>query len=201
MGVRAREQPLLAHTCAAGALASNVSTMVLLAVVVAAVYPQGLAKVAPALAAGGLAAALTAFRGLRAPQQPASLPPDAGRAFRLGPTMGFALLLTAFTAVVSLAHDWFGSAAVTWGAALAGFADVQGAWAAVYALVSGGRIPGDDVSLPLLLAFTANSVSKFAAAAVAGGARFALQVLPGVATILVTVWGVWLLAMNFGIGA
>jgi len=40
----------------------------------------------------------------------------------------------------------------------------------------------------VLLAFSANTVSKFIAAWAAGGPRFALRVLPGLVMLLVAVW-------------
>ena len=177
MGARARAEPALALSCVSGALFSNVATIVQLAVLALAVQPALLAPLWPVLLAGGVAAAA------EAQAQPAS-----DRMFSLRQAVMVAALLTGVTAGVSLVQNTLGAGAATIATALAGFADVHAASASVFGLAARGRMPAEQMLLAVLLAFSANTFSKFIAAWVAGGPRFALRVLPGLLVLLAAVW-------------
>jgi len=191
MAARARSDPRLVAACVAGALVSNVATMVQLLLVTAAVYPPAVRVVAPSLAAGAAAAALIALASLRGARGgPAHQPP--GRAFSVSAALVLALVLTAVTAAASFAAARYGRSAVAVTAALAGFADVHAAAASVLSVAGGGAIAANDILLPILLAFTTNTVSKLIAAS-AGGRGYQLRVSAGLATLAVSVWTPWLL--------
>jgi uncharacterized membrane protein (DUF4010 family) len=193
MGAQARAAPDLARACAGGALFSNVATVAQLALVTATVSAPTLASLWPVLLATGLAAAagalVTAFRASAG--DPKSPPPS--RMFDLQRSAAFVALLGGLTAALAWTADRFGASAALAGATLAGFVDVHASVASVSAMVERASLSPAQAGLPILCAFTANTASKLAAAWFSGGGGFALRVLPGLAGLLVALWGSWLL--------
>lgn len=188
MGARARAEPALASSCASGALFSNVATIAQLAVLAVAVQPALMATLWPVLLAGGVAAAAGAAAGLRRRGTGPEARPGSDRMFSLRQAVMVAALLTGVTAGVALVQSTLGAGAATIATTLAGFADVHAASASVFGLTARGRLPAEQMLLAVLLAFSANTFSKFIAAWVAGGPRFALRVLPGLVVLLAAVW-------------
>ena len=195
MGARARTSPGLMRACVGGALFSNVATLAQLGVVAAAASPAVLGRLWPMLLAGVAVAMLVAsayaFRAGAGPSREA--PPALDRLFDLTGSLVFAAVLTGVTALASLAGARFGESAAMAGAALAGFVDVHASLASVCTMVEAGRMKAETSVLPVLLGFSANTLSKLLAAGVSGGPRFALRVAPGLLGLLAAVWGSWLL--------
>ena len=194
MGTQARGAPALARACAGGALFSNVATVAQLALVATTVSPATLAQLWPVLLATAAAAAVGALvtAARVAAADPQARPPT--RMFDLPRSVGFVALLGGLTAALAWTADRFGASAALTGATIAGFVDVHAAVASVCAMVERGSMSATQASLPILWAFTANTVSKLAAAWFAGGGGFALRVLPGLAGLLAVLWGSWLLS-------
>lgn len=190
LGARSRAAPALRPACVAGALFSTVATIVLLGIVVIAVCPAALRTLAPSLTAAlGVVLVAAAFSLWR---QRDTLPPapshSQGRAFNLLYAVGFAVTLTAFTATVSLASQYFGNTAASAAAALAGAFDVHAAAASTLSLAMSGKIPMAAVRLPVLAALSANTVSKLVAAFAVGGRTYGSQVGLG---LILTLLGAW----------
>jgi uncharacterized membrane protein (DUF4010 family) len=194
MGGRARAEPALLPACVAGALCSNVATLIQLGVVAGAVYPPAFAVIVPSLAAGTVAAGAVALLSLRTPNGAARGQQPAGRAFSVGQALLFAVLLSSVTAAVSFAAARFGRGAADVGAALAGFVDVHAAAASIFALAAGGTLAPADVLRPLLLGFTTNTASKLVAASAAGGRRYGLRVAAGLLVLAAAMWSPWVAA-------
>ena len=106
----------------------------------------------------------------------------------------FAAVLSGVTALAAWFGDRFGPSAAVIGTALAGFIDVHASMASVCAIVQSGRLDAAQAVMPVLLGFSANTMSKAIAAFVSGGAAFALRVLPGLLLLLAVVWSVALLS-------
>jgi uncharacterized membrane protein (DUF4010 family) len=183
------------RACVGGALFSNVATLLQLGIVAAAASPAVLGELWPMLLAGAAVAMLVAsayaFRAGAGPSREA--PPALDRLFDLTGSLVFAAVLTGVTALASLAGARFGESAAMAGAALAGFVDVHASLASVCTMVEAGRMKAEASVLPVLLGFSANTLSKLLAAGVSGGPRFALRVAPGLLGLLAAVWGSWLL--------
>jgi uncharacterized membrane protein (DUF4010 family) len=96
-------------------------------------------------------------------------------------------LLSVVTAAVAFANAQFGQLAVNFGTALAGFFDVHAAAASAFALAANGKVEVDAVLLPMLLAFTTNTMSKMGAA-ILGGRAYALRVGAGLLAVLSAAW-------------
>jgi uncharacterized membrane protein (DUF4010 family) len=58
----------------------------------------------------------------------------------------------------------------------------------VASLVSDGRIKPPQTIIPVLAAFTTNTVTKMVFAVTAGGRQFALYVIPGLLLMLAAAW-------------
>jgi uncharacterized membrane protein (DUF4010 family) len=189
MGERAAHEPALVRPAVAGAVLSNVATVIGMALVLAATSPPVLSLLRVPLAAAGIAAiaygALLTFLSVRYPVPQRSYP---GRAFSLktalvlGGTIAVVLLLSAAL------NAWFGKRGVLAAAAVAGFADTHSAAVSVASLVAANKMTAREAMVPILAGLTTNTVSKVVFASVAGGRRFAAQVIPGLVLMIAAAW-------------
>jgi uncharacterized membrane protein (DUF4010 family) len=188
LGARARKDPTLRAACVAGALFSTVATMVLLCVVVLAVCPPALPVLAPSFGFALLVILILAGLSLWRQKTRTAPTPAQGRAFNLFHAVGFAGILAGVTAAVSLASQYLGGAAAGTLAALAGAFDFHAAAASTLSLAAGAKMPLAAILMPVLAAFSANTVSKLAAAFVAGGRSYGMQVGVGLMLTLAAAW-------------
>ena len=194
LGTRSRSNPRLLRGCISGALFSCVATVVLLAIVVGAVYPAGFSVVGPSLGLA-LATAVIAAGLAWSRQQVSSDPhPIAGRAFNLIYALGFAALLVGVTAAMQLVNARFGYVGAEVTAAITGVFDVHASAASTLALAAGGVIAPSTVLLPIIVAFSTNTVSKLVAAFLMGGLRYGVPVGSGLVAIAIAAWAplLWL---------
>jgi uncharacterized membrane protein (DUF4010 family) len=201
MGARARKRPALGRAAAAGAVLSTVATVVQLVVVLAATNPAVLrAMTLPLVLAGAAAVAFGAAVAFRVAR------PSHGRgqgeeeeeakshAFDLRAALLFAAIVSVILFVSAQVTVWLGKAGTLGAAALAGFADAHAAAIAVASLAAAGSLAPTEAVLPILAAFTTNTVSKAVVAVTTGDRRFALTTLPGLALVVAGAWAGWLLA-------
>jgi uncharacterized membrane protein (DUF4010 family) len=195
MGHRARQEPRLAHGAASGAVLSSVSTVIQLAAVTGAISAQVLGQVAlPLLAAGLSAIAYGAWFAWINVRQPVDAHVPAGRAFDLRIAVLFPLVVSIVLLLSAALSQHFGSAGLLAAAAVAGLADTHSASVAVASVAVSGQIETADAVIPIMLAFTTNSVTKVVMALTAGDRAFAIRVIPGVLLMLLAAWGVVLFA-------
>jgi len=194
MGARAKEMPTLIGSAVAGALLSSLSTVLQLALLLAAIHrPTLQALAAPlifggiSIAAYGLVVTLSSFHHHGAEMTK--------------PTRSFsvktALILATVIAVVLIASAalkaWFGQAGLVVASAVAGLADVHASTISVASLAAAGNLSAANAVIPILVAFSVNALSKVVAALVSGGKAFALQVIPGLVIQVTATWlGWWL---------
>ncbi|MCW0233788.1 MAG: DUF4010 domain-containing protein [Ferrovibrio sp.] len=175
----------------AGAVLSTVATVIQMALVLAATSLPVLQHLALPLGLAGIAAvAYGVVFTLFALRQAHETDEEPGRAFRLSGALVFAgMLAIVLFASAALQHS-FGAAGVLAAAALAGFADTHAAAISVASL----QIDARAAAIPILAAFTANSVSKAVFAWVGGGMAYALRVIPGLMLVTLAAWAGLLLA-------
>ena len=194
MGARAKETPALIGSAVAGALLSSLSTVLQLALLLAAIHRPTLQALAVPLVFGGVSIAvyglvvtLSSFHHH-----------DAEMA---KPTRSFsvktALILATVIAVVLIASAaltaWFGQAGLVVASAVAGLADVHASTISVASLAAAGNLSAANAVIPILVAFSVNAISKAVAAVVSGGKAFASQVIPGLIVQVAATWlGWWL---------
>lgn len=188
MGTRCRNDPALRPGCVAAALMSNIATYVLLWVVAATVAPRHLGVLAPVLGSVlGAALAVGAFSLVRQRGAPASPASSSGRAFDIRQAALFAVLLSGATSALAWLNARVGEGALVGGTGLAGFFDLHAAAGSALSLLEGGTAAPREVLLGILLAITANSLSK-AAGALAGGRDYAWRVIASLLLVLLAAW-------------
>ena len=185
MAARSREHPDELGACARAAVASNIATMVQLLLVAAAVQPAWLAALwLPALC-GGSVAVLFSVIG-RVPARSEVPPPAEGQAaIRLRDALIIAGVITAVQLAAQFLSERYGTAGLTAAAAVAGFADLHAAAAAMFtqAAPRDAHEAARALLLPLSAAVVTNMTSKLVGAYVAGGLRFLVRVAPAVIAI------------------
>ncbi|MEP7043982.1 MAG: DUF4010 domain-containing protein [Dokdonella sp.] len=181
---RAREHPRLLAECVAGALLSNIATVLQLAVILLAVSVDLLWHLAMPLVVGGLLALGTGAMALWRARRVSSEGDTAGngRAFSLIQALVFMLIVSLALLIGEALRRWLGFGGMLAAAAATGLADVHAATVALGQLVSSTGVPVDEAGLGVALAFAANSLTK-CALSVAGGRGYALPVAGGIVVI------------------
>ena len=187
LGARVHQAPSLLRAGVASAWCSCIATSVQLALVAAAIDGATLALLAPhLLAMGAVALALSAL-GLRGGQVLSSIELPR-HAFHLPGSLAFAALLAGCTLGVSWIAARYGQDSALAGVALAGFADAHAAAASALALIAAGTFSAPTAVLAVLLALTANSLSKMLVAFASGGGRYGGWSSLGLALMLIAAW-------------
>ena len=87
-----------------------------------------------------------------------------------------------------------GEAGVILAAGAAGFADTHAPAISVASLVADGKLTPHAAVIPILAAFSTNTITKMVFAFTTGGPRFALYVVPGQILMLAAAWAAMLVA-------
>ena len=188
MGAHAHSTPSLLRAAAAGAALSSVATALQLTLVLYLANPLLATALLPTLSAFAIVAVaygLLLSRYVHQVQGDHELP---GRAFELKRAFGFALLVTVVMFVAALLSSRYGAAGASIGIALAGFADTHSAAASAASLAANGTLSDHTAVFAILLAVSANTLSKAVVALVLGGRMFGALVLPGLALMLIALW-------------
>src|SRR5262249_8287990 len=181
--------PALSRPAVAGAVLSTVATVVELAAVLAATSRPALIALAKPLSAMGIVAciyaALFTVKNIRH-----DVPSTArlGSAFSLKAALVFALTFTAVLLASAALNSWLGKAGVILASAVTGFADAHATAFSVGSLVTVGKLTMRDSVLPCLAGLTTNTITKAVLAMTSGGRHFSIQVLPGLAFVILSGW-------------
>jgi len=193
MASQVKDTPSLLRPAAAGAVLSTVATIVQLALLLGAVNLSVLKAMAIPLALSGLMAVLYGggftLWALKHGGQSDSKP---GRAFGFGTALALAATLAVVLVASAVLQAWLGETGVVLAAGVAGFADAHSAAVSAAQLASAQRINADQAVLPVLAAFSTNTVTKIVLA-FTGHRAFALCVVPGLLLVVAAAWaGVFL---------
>jgi uncharacterized membrane protein (DUF4010 family) len=195
MADQSRAAPARRRAFASAALASNVGTVLQLAVVLGAFSPPLLRLAAWPLAAAGVVAAVAALASMlgvpdRHDGESASL---LKRPFEPRRVLGFVALLAAILLVAAIAQQVLGIGSLPWVLALTGLGDVHAAAASAAQLVALGKADAATAMPALLAALASNSLVKCVMAGLRGGGRFALLTVPWI-VLMVGAFGItfWL---------
>ncbi len=190
MGSLARQKPEFMPAAVAGAVLSTVATVLQMVAVLAATNQSTLLKMAIPLACAGIAAmAYAGWFVFRALKQPLPESAQTGRAFSFRSALLLSATMGAVLVAAAALNAWLGSAGLTAGVAIAGFADTHAPAVSVASLVDAGKLEAAAAVTPILLAMTTNTVTKITLAATSGDRHFAQQVIPG---LLLTIAAAWL---------
>ncbi|MEQ1696511.1 MAG: MgtC/SapB family protein [Hyphomicrobiaceae bacterium] len=189
MGARAKNTPELLAPAASGAILSTLATVVEMAVVLLATSAQTLAAMAGALLASGVAAAAyAAVFTFQAAGTQVEREPDQGQAFDLVTAVKLAGVLAAVILLCAAMTAWYGKAGVAIASAIGGFADTHAPAISVGQLVNANKFNPSDAIMPILLAMTANTITKAVVAYSSGGTAYALRVIPGLILVIAAAW-------------
>ena len=191
MGARARAEPALARSGAAGAVASMIGSLAYLAALVGAVSLEVLRLLAPSL---GLAVVLllayAAWLVRGAPKTPDDALPQ-GRAFNWTGVFLFVILVGGFSLAADGLNRWLGVTGALIGATVMGLADAHAASVSMAALNAGGQLTTPAAATAILLTLTTNMAVKIPTAFLAGGRDYGLRASVGVVLVLVAIWAAW----------
>ncbi len=192
MGERAKEVPTLMGSAVAGALLSSLATILQLTMLLVAIHPPTLYALMWPLIFGGVSVAIY---GLVVTLN--SFHKNGSEMSK--PTQTFsvktALILAAVIAVVLLTSAalkaWFGQAGLVVASGVAGLADVHASTISVASLAAADKLSPESAVIPILVAFSINSISKAVMAVISGGKDFARQVIPGLIVQVSATWAGW----------
>lgn len=190
MGARVRAQTSSLDTALAAALMSCVATLVQMALLIAAIDAALLLRMAGPLAAALVVTAVCA--GLRmvrktAPNAQPEEHDDAASSIDWRATIGFGFWMAILLLASAAARAWYGLAAVTVVTLAGALADVHAATAAIASQAATMAVSPATAGTLILLALTANTVTKVAVAWV-GGRAFAARLAVGLALALAAAW-------------
>src|SRR5262249_1103901 len=191
MGRLAHSQTKALAAAVSGATASCVSTLVELGILVVASSPVLLRALAAPLVLGVVATGAVAVVTARSAAEATSAPQKRGPVFRFQDALLFAVLLGTVAAVAAVAQRRFGSAGVIVTAGLSGLVDAHAFAASAGPLVRGGQLEVDPAAQAVLVAVSANALTKlilgFATGPVAYGRRIAFTQ----GGVVAALWGGW----------
>lgn len=176
MGARARAEPAQRSACLAAALFSTLATWLQVLLLVAALAPAALSTLLPSALAGAAVALASAGLAWWRANAASAVPAGEHGPLRLRE----ALLVAAMLGVVALGVAWaqrqFGQAGLLAGTALAALADAHAPVAALAAIFTQGEVDAATLRLGVMVAVSANAVTRTLTAVVAGGPGFGARV-------------------------
>jgi uncharacterized membrane protein (DUF4010 family) len=185
MGQRARADPALTRSCIAAALASNVATLVQLALILALVSPASLVALAWPLLGAALTTMLVCAAAMwhaNGGAADAGTAQDYGRPFVLSHALAFAAIVAVALLGAAALQDWLGPRGAFAAAAFGGFADVHAATLAVGQLAATATLTPLQAAQAIAVAFTANAAFR-CFAALSGGRAFGRPVAAGLIAV------------------
>jgi len=189
MGQRSRDDARMVSAAVAGAALSSVATGLQLAIVLALTNPQLLSTMQPQLLAFVLiAAGYGAAVGWRSLQASESGPALSGRAFDPRTAFIVACLFAGMLLIVGVLNRQFGASGALAGAVVGGFLDAHAAAGSVATLAQEANIPQRTGEWGVVLAVTANSVTKIVLAAITGGWRYCARLAPSLIAMAGALW-------------
>ena len=190
MGKVATSQPHLANRAALGGVLSNIATLIQLGVLLQLLAPQVLVLFIKPMMFGMLG--MCAYAGwVLVLAKPAVISTTQPQALSDIDWQGL-LTLTAVVCAVSYAsaalNALYGKSGLWVGAAVSGLMDAHAIVPTVASLLAHDKLLLNDALIPLLLALTANAVTKSLIALQAGGWAYARKVSLGVWITTLSVW-------------
>ena len=187
LGGRARREPSMLRLAVAAALLSSVATPLQLLLLLAVLDHELLLRwMLPALLMATVAAIAGAWLLWRSGGSSDRVDESfRGRAFQPLEAILFSIIVTTITWCAAWLHAQFSEAGALWGIALGGLADAHSAIASAGSLRRTGELAGPTAVLAVLAALATNTAMKLLVAAIAGGHRYALALMPGLLAMLV----------------
>lgn len=194
MGKRATQTPSLLDAAVSGAILSNLATIIQLALVIAVVSPVTLAALTAPLIFGGISVAVYGLVfTLNSFQHRADEISQFGQLVSVKAALMLALLIGLVLVFSAMLQDWLGQTGLVIASGSAGFADAHAPAISAASLVSTGKLSPQAAVMPILVALSANAISKLVMAFVSGGKVYARKFIPALVFQVLMIWlGWWL---------
>lgn len=194
MGERAKESPSLLDAAVSGAIFSNLATIVQMTLLILAISPVTLTALAAPLASGGVSIAAYGFLFTwNSLNNRAEEIKQFGQLVSVKMALILALSFGLVLIVSAMLQDWLGQAGLVILSGTAGLADAHAPSISLASLVSTGKLSPEAAVIPILVAFSANAISKLVMAIISGGKAFAIKFIPALIVQVLLVWlGWWL---------
>ncbi len=194
MGERVRKSPDLMGAAVAGATLSSLSTILQLAMLLAAIHPPTLRELMMPLVFGGVSIATYGLViTLNSFHQNGMEMSKPNRSFSVKTALTLAFVIAVVLIASAALKAWFGQAGLVAASGVAGLADVHASAISVASLAAASKLSPTSAAIPILVAFSANAISKVITAAVTGGKEFFRLVVLGLVVQVSAVWiGWWL---------
>ncbi len=190
MGTVAKTQPALAARAALGGVLSNMATLVQLVILLRLLAPQLLAVFIQPMCFGMVGMCAYALWVMVRDHAPSTEPAETASATAFD--WQSLLTLTALVCGVSYAsaalHVAYGQDGVWVGAAVSGLVDAHAIVPTLASLLTQGQLQPREALMPLLIAFSANTLTKSVLAFQSGGWVYARKVALGVWITTAAVW-------------
>lgn len=197
MGSRAKATHDLIGSAVAGATLSSIATVIQLAILLAAVYPPVLKVLVLPLVFGGASIALygliVAFNSYQKIQAETTTMTNA---FNLKSAFILAGMIAMVLIISAALKDRFGQVGLVIALGFAGFADAHAPTIAVASQVAAGKLALENAAIPILVAFSTNTMAKALVAIASGCKTFSTQIIVGLTLQLVAVWLGWWLSWS-----
>ncbi|MGQ0445875.1 MAG: MgtC/SapB family protein [Beijerinckiaceae bacterium] len=192
MGRRTADASDLFWPASAGAVLSSIGTIVQLAALLAATNIEVLHAAAIPLSLSGAAAIVYGIVfSLFALRKKSGTVEERGQAFSPWTALAFAALLSVILLASQVMNEWFGGRGVSATAAIAGLASVDPAAISAATLVTAGKFAATDAMIPILVAFSTNTITKAVLCLSVGSRGYALRVIPGLTLVALAAWIGW----------
>ncbi len=190
LGQVAKSQPDLADRAALGGVLSNIATLVQLAVLLQLLAPHVLTLFVQPLCFGlvGMCAYAVWVLVFAKPVVANSVQTKEASAFDWQSLLTLTAVVCAVSYVSAALNAMYGQAGLWAGAAVSGLADAHAIIPSLASLLTHDKLLPSDAVMPLLLALTANTLTKSIIALQAGGWAYARRVSLGVWITTVFVW-------------
>jgi len=190
MGQAAKNEAQHVQLAAMGAVLSTVSTMIQLGLLVSLLLPELLVHMLMPLGLGALTASLYARWMNHAHQTPGPTREwiPHGHVFDLKTTLTLSLAVLGITILTAGLNRWLGAAGVMLAALLSGLVDAHATVLTMSGLLGQQQLSHSQAQMAILLALSANTLSKTAVVLMLRCNAFTTRVLPGLLSVLLAVW-------------
>jgi uncharacterized membrane protein (DUF4010 family) len=189
MGNLVRNEPRLLGSATAAATLATIASTIQLGVILATTSSITFGRLLVPLAAAAVASAIygVVFVLLTLRERPPEHV-EPGRPVNVGFAFGFGAMIAGVLIVSAALNKLFGHMGVIVAALFAGFADAHSPAASTASLVNSGALSVGDATVPILGAFTTNSITKCVLAYTSGGSAYALRIVPGLVFTVAAAW-------------
>lgn len=194
LAARAGREPASMNATVAGAVLSSIATIVQMSILLFAVNADVLRALTLPLAFAGAAAVIYGVVFLViALKTPGGGEEKVGRAFSVASALTFGALVSVVLVASAALNHWFGASSLLASTAVAGLVDVHAASVAAASLVARGTVGATDAAMPIVVALSANTLTKVLMAFSTANRTFSVRVTAGLVLMVAAAWlGLWL---------